>query len=58
MTTAEGEAKAISIQSKTVQENGGSAYIQLKALEKWDGRLPVYNTAGAPVPFIPVPVSK
>ncbi|CAN5434880.1 prohibitin family protein [soil metagenome] len=58
VTTAEGEARAISIQSKAIQENGGSAYIQLKALEKWDGRLPIYNTAGAPVPFIPVPVSK
>lgn len=55
IATAEGEAKAIAIQSKAIQEQGGTAYLQLKAVEKWDGKLPVYNTAGAPMPFIPIP---
>ena len=52
IATAEGEAKAIAIQSQAIQQNGGAAYIQLKALERWDGKLPVYNTAGAPMPFV------
>ncbi len=57
ITTAEGEAKAISIQAQAIQAQGGLAYLQLKAVEKWDGKLPVYNTSGAPMPFIPVPTS-
>ena len=48
---ADGEAKAISIQAQAIQNQGGSAYIQLKALEKWDGRLPQMMGTG-PVPFI------
>ena len=52
---AKGEAEAITIQSKAIQEQGGAAYIQLKAIEKWDGKLPLYNTPNAPLPFVPVP---
>ena len=48
---AEGEAKAIAIQAQAIQVQGGAAYIELKALEKWDGRLPQVMGAGA-VPFI------
>lgn len=57
IATAEGEAKAIAIQSQAIQAQGGTAYLQLKAIEKWDGKLPVYNTSGAPMPFVPVPTS-
>ena len=48
---SEGEAKAIAIQAQAIQVQGGAAYIQLKALEKWDGKLPTIMGAGA-VPFI------
>ena len=48
---AEGEAKAIAIQAQAIQVQGGAAYIELKALEKWDGKLPQIMGAGA-VPFI------
>lgn len=54
VAAAEGEAKAITIQATAIQSQGGTAYINLKAIEKWDGKLPVYNTANAPTPFIPI----
>lgn len=48
---AEGEAKAIAIQSQAIQTGGGQNYVQLKAIEKWDGKLPTYNGSGV-TPFI------
>jgi regulator of protease activity HflC (stomatin/prohibitin superfamily) len=48
---AEGEAKAIAIQAQAIQSNGGQAYVQLQAIEKWDGKLP--NTMlGNSTPFV------
>lgn len=49
---AEGEAKAIAIQAQAIQSQGGQAYVQLKAIEKWDGNLP--NVMSGAVPFINV----
>lgn len=49
---AEGEAKAIAIQASAIQNQGGAAYVQLKALEKWDGKLPNVNSGA--IPFINV----
>lgn len=50
---AEGEAKAIAIQAQAIQSNGGAQYVQLQAIEKWDGKLP--NTVlGNNIPFINV----
>jgi prohibitin 2 len=49
---AEGEAKAIAIQASAIQNQGGAAYVQLKAIEKWDGNLP--NVMSGAVPFINV----
>ena len=49
---AEGEAKAIAIQAQAIQNQGGQAYVQLKAIEKWDGNLP--NVMSGAVPFINV----
>lgn len=49
---AEGEAKAIQIQAQSIAAQGGSAYLQLKAIEKWNGVLPIYLTPNAPLPFI------
>jgi regulator of protease activity HflC (stomatin/prohibitin superfamily) len=48
---ADGEAKAIAIQAQAINSQGGADYIQLKAIEKWDGKLPVYQLAGT-TPFI------
>ena len=48
---AEGEAKAISIQAQAIQSNGGAQYVQLQAIERWDGKLPYYMGSGA-IPFV------
>jgi regulator of protease activity HflC (stomatin/prohibitin superfamily) len=37
---AKGEAEAISIQAQAIQSNGGTNYVQLQWIEKWDGKLP------------------
>lgn len=51
---AQGEAKAIAIQSQAIQSNGGQNYVQLQAIEKWDGKLPQYIGSSSPMPFIGV----
>lgn len=45
---AKGEAEALSITSTALK--GDPKLIELKAIEKWDGKLPQYQTG--PVPFI------
>lgn len=47
---AEGEAKSIQIQTQAINSQGGAAYVQLQAIEKWDGKLP--TTSAGVVPFI------
>lgn len=50
---AKGEAEAIAIQASAIQNQGGAAYVQLQAIEKWNGQLP--NTVlGNNIPFINV----
>lgn len=51
---ARGEAEAIKIQAAAIQNQGGAEYVNLKAIEKWNGQLPTYMTEGAPLPFINV----
>lgn len=50
---AKGEAEAIRIQSEAIKQNGGKEYIELKAIEAWDGKLPNTMLSGA-TPFINV----
>lgn len=52
IATAQAEAEAIKIQSEAIQKNGGVAYVSLKAVEKWDGKLPGYMGGDAPLPFL------
>lgn len=52
VATAKGMAEAIKIQSEAIQQQGGAAYVQLKAVDKWDGTLPQFIGGTAPVPFI------
>lgn len=48
---AKAEAETIQIQAQAIKEQGGQEYVQLKAIEKWDGVLP--NTlAGEDMPFL------
>ena len=53
IATAKAEAEAIRIQSEAIKAQGGEGYVQLKAIEKWDGKLPTYQGSG-PVPFLPI----
>jgi regulator of protease activity HflC (stomatin/prohibitin superfamily) len=39
---AKGEAESIRIQAQAIQSQGGKDYVQLKAIEKWNGELPNY----------------
>lgn len=50
---AQGEADAIRLRSQAIASQGGAEYVQLKAIEKWDGKLPVTQAGGA-IPFIAV----
>jgi regulator of protease activity HflC (stomatin/prohibitin superfamily) len=44
------EAEAITARGKAVRENAG--LVELQAVEKWDGKLPVTMVPGSTVPFI------
>jgi regulator of protease activity HflC (stomatin/prohibitin superfamily) len=50
---AQGEADSIRIKAEAVSKQGGSEFVQLEAIKKWDGKLPVTSAGGA-VPFINV----
>lgn len=49
---ATAEAESIKIQSEAIQAQGGANYVQLKAIEKWNGQLPQQFIPGQTVPFI------
>ena len=51
---ATAEAEAIRIQAQAIQSQGGAEYVNLKAIEKWDGGLPQYLGGNTPIPFINV----
>ena len=51
ITQAQGEAEAIRIQAQAITQQGGQDYVQLKAIEKWNGGVPTYMM-GNSVPFI------
>jgi len=50
---AQGDADAIRLRAAAITSQGGAEYVQLKAIEKWDGKLPTTN-AGGVTPFIHV----
>lgn len=52
ITTAEAEARAIQIQAEAITQQGGAEYVNLKAVEKWNGTLPTQMIPGSAVPFI------
>ena len=51
---ATAEAQAIRIQAESISKQGGESYVQLKAIEKWDGKLPVQMIPNATVPFLDI----
>jgi regulator of protease activity HflC (stomatin/prohibitin superfamily) len=44
---AKGEAESIRIQAQAIQNQGGKDYVQLKSIEKWDGKLPTMMMGNA-----------
>lgn len=50
--TAKAEAEAIRIQAQAIENQGGVGYVNLKAVEKWNGQLPVQMIPNATLPFI------
>lgn len=52
IVAAQAEAETIRIQTDAIRQQGGAAYVQLKAIDKWDGKLP--NVSGGNTPFIDV----
>lgn len=49
---AEGDAKATQIEAEALRAN--PAILQQKAIEAWDGKLPVYMGSNTPLPFLKV----
>ena len=49
---AKAEAEAIRIQTEAITRQGGEEYVQLKAIEKWSGNLPIYFLSDGVVPFL------
>lgn len=49
---AEGEAEAIRIQAEAITSQGGAEYVQLQAIDKWNGVLPHTILPNATVPFV------
>lgn len=54
IATAMAEAETIRIQANAIRAQGGKEYVELKAIEKWDGKLPTYMTSGSAMPFVSV----
>lgn len=52
IATATAEAKAIQIQAEAITQTGGAEYVNLKAVEKWNGILPTQMIPGGALPFI------
>lgn len=50
--TAKATAEAQRIQSQSLASQGGRDFVQLKAIEKWDGHLPTQMIPNATVPFL------
>ena len=49
---AEAEAKAIKIQAEAITQQGGANYVQLQAIQKWNGALPQQFVPGSAIPFL------
>jgi len=51
IVSATAEAEAIRIQAQAITQQGGDAYVDLQAVNKWNGVLPSYVMSGS-IPFI------
>jgi regulator of protease activity HflC (stomatin/prohibitin superfamily) len=44
---AEGEAKAIQIQTEAISKQGGASYVELQRIQRWDGHYPMFMGSGS-----------
>lgn len=51
---AKGESEAIQIQAQAINAQGGKDYVQLQAINKWTGVLPVVMMSNGATPFIDI----
>ena len=54
VTTAKAQAEAIKIQAQAITQQGGHDYVQLQAINKWDGALPQQFVPGSAIPFLDI----
>jgi hypothetical protein len=52
VATAKAQAESTRIQAQAIAQQGGKDYVQMKAIEKWNGVLPAQMIPGSTVPFI------
>lgn len=50
--TAKATAETIRIQAEAINKQGGADYVNLKAIEKWNGALPTTFIPGSSIPFL------
>jgi len=50
--TAKAQAESIKIQAQAINSQGGADYVQLQAIQKWNGQLPSQMVPGSTVPFL------
>lgn len=51
---AKAKAETIRIQAEAIDKQGGQAYVNLKAIEAWNGVLPQWITEGGAMPFVTI----
>ena len=52
LATARADAEKVRITAQAITQQGGKDYVQLKAIEKWNGVLPAQMVPGSSVPFL------
>ena len=58
VATAKAQAEAIQIQAQAIDSQGGADYVELQAVNKWNGTLPTQMIPGETLPFINANLSK
>lgn len=55
IATAKAEAESIRIQAEAITQQGGKEYVNMKWVEKWDGKLPTTSLGGNAATLINLP---
>lgn len=54
VAAAQAQAESIKIQAEAINSEGGADYVELQAVNKWNGVLPTQMVPGSAVPFVNV----